>query len=94
MAPTKFANDTPLLSQKHSGIPERLSKEAKEARERLWSNKTLPDTRPRQRAVVLPPNVTKDKFDAAVKDLRQQLGSASVELNDKPLQDGWYMEHP
>ncbi|KAL3489208.1 hypothetical protein BJX62DRAFT_252752 [Aspergillus germanicus] len=87
---------TPLLSDNiHSGIPKNLEADAKVAKERLYSNKTVPDTVPRERDVPrLPPNTTRDKFDAAIAELRQRLGDEHVQLNDKPLVDGWYMEHP
>ncbi|KAL2815101.1 hypothetical protein BJX63DRAFT_430923 [Aspergillus granulosus] len=33
-------------------------------------------------------------FEAAIAELRERLGAEHVQLNDKPLVDGWYMEHP
>jgi len=89
---------TPLLSTErghHSGIPKRLELDAKLAKARLFSNKTVPDSVPRQRDVPrLPPNISRESFDRAMAELREVLGDANVEINDKPLVDGWYMEHP
>jgi hypothetical protein len=95
-SPPNTLSPTPLLSDNiHSGIPKNLEADAKVAKERLYSNKTVPDTVPRERDVPrLPPNTTRDKFDAAIAELRQRLGDEHVQLNDKPLVDGWYMEHP
>jgi hypothetical protein len=33
-------------------------------------------------------------FDTAIATLVEVLGPKGVELNDKELVDGWYMEHP
>ncbi|KAI1624417.1 glycolate oxidase [Exophiala viscosa] len=89
---------TPLLSTErghHSGIPKRMESEAKLAKARLFSNKTLPDSVARQREIPrLPPNISRESFNRAMAELREILGDANVELNDKPLVDGWYMEHP
>lgn len=42
----------------------------------------------------MPPGVSKEAFEKAVAELRSTIGKDNVELNDKPLVDGWYMEHP
>ncbi|KAI1089491.1 vanillyl alcohol oxidase [Rostrohypoxylon terebratum] len=84
----------PSLKEKHSGAPSRLSQEAKDAHARLHSNRTLPTSQPRNRPVRLPPDVSLEEFETAVKDLRTEIGDENVEVNDKPLVDGWYMEHP
>ncbi|KAL4898941.1 hypothetical protein BDW74DRAFT_189625 [Aspergillus multicolor] len=95
MAP-KTVTPTPRLSDGvHSGIPAQLEAEAKVAKERLYSNRTLPDSVPRRHDVPrLPPNTTREQFDTAIAELRERLGDKNVEINDKPLVDGWYMEHP
>ncbi len=87
---------TPLLSDEvHSGIPKRMEEDARIAKERLYSNKTMPESIPREREVPrLPPNTSREKFNQAMTELRGQLGPENVEVNDKPLVDGWYMEHP
>ncbi|KAJ2987802.1 hypothetical protein NUW58_g4311 [Xylaria curta] len=83
----------PLLSEKHSGIPEYLLEKAQHAKAHVLSVTTkIPSTR--QRAPVYPPGVEESVFNKAIDDLREQLGSAQVVLNDQPLEDGWYMEHP
>lgn len=86
---------TPLLSAKHNGIPERLTGDAKKAKERVWTNKTVPDSVPRQsEGPRLPYGVSREAFDSAIEELKNSLGETNVEVNDKPLVDGWYMEHP
>ena len=84
----------PLLSSIHSGVPERLVAESDRAKRLLYSNKTLPTSVPRRRGVPLPPDVSQTAFDTAIAELRQTLGDSNIELNDKPLVDGWYLEHP
>lgn len=84
----------PSLNSVHSGVPDRLTKEADETKARLYSLRTLPDSRPRQNPVRLPPNTSREAFDAAITALKKTLGEKGVELNDKELKDGWYMEHP
>ncbi|KAL2441444.1 Vanillyl-alcohol oxidase [Exophiala dermatitidis] len=85
--------DIPTLDTKYSGVPARLSKEAVDAKARLYSQKTRPDSVGRRRTA-LPPGVSRDQFDAALSELKHALGNENVEVNDKPLVDGWYMEHP
>ncbi|KAK5174373.1 uncharacterized protein LTR77_001453 [Saxophila tyrrhenica] len=85
---------TPLLSERWSGVPSRLTSEASTARTRLYSNKTLPHSAPRQRPARLPPGLSESDFSTAVKDLRQSIGAENVVINDQPLKDGWYLEHP
>lgn len=84
----------PTLPSSHSGIPIRLEKEAQNSKEKAYAHKTLPDSVPRQFPVKLPPNTNQQQFDIATTELRQLLGENGVEINDKPLVDGWYMEHP
>ncbi|GJJ11909.1 hypothetical protein Clacol_006147 [Clathrus columnatus] len=51
---------------------------------------------------ILPPGVTREVFTKAIVELRNILGggaeeqttAAAVVVNDKPLDDGWYLEHP
>ena len=85
---------TPTLASKHSGIPERLQKEADSAKQRTYSLKTLPNSVARRAPLRLPPDTSQDKFDLAIAALQKCLGKDGIELNDKPLVDGWYMEHP
>ena len=89
---------TPTLSEKvPSGIPERLLPIADAVKERFWKGKTLEDSFPRTKGVelpILPPDISRDKFNNAIGKLREQIGEENVVLNDQPLVDGWYMEHP
>ena len=87
----------PNLSQKYSGIPDRLLNDAKRAKTLLFSNRTDIDVKPKDRNLEtprLPPDVSRDTFNHAITELRQAVGAQNVELNDKPLVDGWYLEHP
>ncbi len=83
----------PDLAVRYSGVPSRLSQEAIDAKSKLFSQKTLPDSVARRRTA-LPPGVSRENFEQAIAELRSALGQENVELNDKPLVDGWYMEHP
>ncbi|KAF2182106.1 vanillyl alcohol oxidase [Zopfia rhizophila CBS 207.26] len=85
---------TPTLSEKYSGVPQRLASVAQEAKDRLYTNKTLPESLPRRHDVRLPPGTTREAFDEAIAELEQELGQEHVVLNNKPLVDGWYLEHP
>jgi hypothetical protein len=91
---TNKMSSIPNLSSIHSGVPARLSNEAAAAKQKTYALKTLPTSVPRQSPLKLPPGVTRDVFDKAIDELRKVLGKDGVELNDKPLVDGWYMEHP
>lgn len=95
MSSSKSTGDIPSLNQIHTGVPERLSKEAALARESMYALRTLPPSLSRQGDLPrLPPNTTRKNFNEAIAALKKELGSSKVELNDKPLEDGWYMEHP
>ena len=83
----------PSLATTYSGVPERLAKEAIATKARLYSQKTLPDSIPR-RKTALPPGTSREDFGLAVLELKSALGDENVVLNDTPLVDGWYMEHP
>lgn len=84
----------PALSKVYSGVPERLASVAQEAKDRLYSHKTAPDNTPRRHDVRLPPNTTRDAFDRAILALRSTIGEDNVVVNNQPLVDGWYLEHP
>ena len=90
---SSLANAIPSLSSRYSGVPDRLVKEAVAAKERLFSQKTSYESSTRAN-LVLPPGTSQDTFDKAIAQLRTSLGQEHVELNDKPLVDGWYLEHP
>jgi hypothetical protein len=85
----------PTLATKHSGLPDRLLALGTESKARLLSNRTLPESVPRRGELPrLPPDTTRAEFDQAIAELKQILGDEHVEINDKPLVDGWYVEHP
>ncbi|KAF2122678.1 glycolate oxidase [Lophiotrema nucula] len=87
-------NKPPTTDELYRGYPKRLAEEAKYSKDRLLSHKTLPDSVPRQRGVRLPPDTSRETFDEAIAALQQELGKDNVVVNDKPLIDGWYLEHP
>ncbi|KAL1992451.1 hypothetical protein VTN49DRAFT_4483 [Thermomyces lanuginosus] len=86
----------PILSEnRHSGIPANLADKANAAKARVWKNKTFSGITQRQGELpVLPPGIERQKFNAAIDELKQLLGPEHVVINDKPLEDGWYLEHP
>lgn len=97
MATTIEIAPAPILSsEKHDGVPVRLEAEAERAKNMIHSSRTLPPSIPRQDSTAprLPPAMSRQAFDVAIEDIRQSLGKENVEVNDKPLVDGWYMEHP
>ncbi|KAI0602691.1 glycolate oxidase [Biscogniauxia sp. FL1348] len=94
MSTAKSLTPIPYLKDKYSGAPERLRKEAEEARDRVFSNRTLPPSQPRKRPIHLPPDVSAEAFEAAIKDLRNAIGAEYVQVTDQPLVDGWYIETP
>lgn len=86
-------SDVPLLSEKHSGIPQFLLEKARAAKASVFEGRTKPKST-RNRLPVVPPGVEEQTFFTALDELSKQLGAENVERNDKPLRDGWYMEHP
>lgn len=92
MAPNLDETDVPTLAQKHSGIPNYLLDKARHQKKAALDLRTKPPVAERQRPPALPQGVDEAKFRRALDELRQQLGSEHVEVNDKPLVDGWYME--
>lgn len=85
----------PSLNEVHTGVPERLASEAVLAKESMNALRTLSPAYQRKGELPrLPPNTSREKFDEAIAALKKDLGPCKVELNDKPLEDGWYMEHP
>ena len=90
---SSVANAIPSLSTLYSGVPDRLKQEAIAAKERLFSQKTSPASVKRTR-LALPPGIDQTSYDKAIAQLRQSLGEDNVQLNDKDLVDGWYLQHP
>ncbi|KAI1172187.1 vanillyl alcohol oxidase [Nemania sp. FL0916] len=83
----------PLLSETHSGIPEWLLEKVQREKASVLSVRTkVQSTKPR--ALAYPLGVEEAVFHKAIDELREQLGTDHVVLNDQPLKDGWYMEHP
>lgn len=82
---------TPTLSEKHSGIPERLADKAQHAKSLIFDIATK-EQQIRKRPLAIPQGIEKPTFLKAIDELTQQLGQANVEIADQPLKDGWYME--
>ncbi|KAF3387326.1 Vanillyl-alcohol oxidase [Penicillium rolfsii] len=92
MSSDKFAS-IPTLEQKHNGVPERLLHKAHRAKALIQGIATKP-VRPRQRLPVVPQGIERQQFFLALDELSTELGNENIEINDKPLDDGWYMEPP
>ncbi|KAK3306379.1 uncharacterized protein B0T15DRAFT_527077 [Chaetomium strumarium] len=86
-------SDVPTLPGTHSGIPVYLLEKARKAKEGIFEGRTKP-LNDRQRLPVVPQGIERDDFLRALAELKSELGDEHVEVNDKPLRDGWYMEHP
>ncbi|KAF2263005.1 FAD-linked oxidase-like protein [Lojkania enalia] len=85
---------TPTLRDTHSGIPSRLLPKATNAKSLIYAGKTVSDTVPLRRGLPIPQGISKPTFLSAVAELKESLGAEQVILNDKEVQNGWYMEHP
>lgn len=85
----------PTIDDVYSGSPARLLKEAESVKSLLYNSRTLPVRQSRRSTLRLPPDVTLEVFQAAIQDLRAQIGDGNVVVNDAAqLEDGWYIEHP
>src|SRR5271170_7272829 len=81
------------------GAPPRLYSLEKVIKQKIVDNSTVNlDGNPRREASedlpVLPPGVSRGIFNAAIEELKKAVGAENVELNDKPLVDGWYLSQP
>lgn len=85
---------TPTLNSIHSGIPGRLSDKAEHAKSLIYNGKTAPDTAPLVRGLPVPQGISKKAFLAAMDELKASLSPENVQINDKEITSGWYMEHP
>lgn len=85
---------TPVLDEVYSGAPSRLDAEAENTFSRMLSNRTLAKSETRKTGLRLPPDTSLEEFENAISDLRGKIGAENVEVNDKPLDDGWYLDHP
>lgn len=90
MAPylEEATTDVPVLPATHSGIPPFLLDKARDAKKSIFDTRTKP-LNERQRLPVIPQGIDRDKFFEALDDLRKEIGQENVEVNDKPLKDGW-----
>ncbi|KIJ54475.1 vanillyl alcohol oxidase [Sphaerobolus stellatus SS14] len=87
-----------LSKQTPSGAPTRLLADAKALKQRFYQSGTIhAGSRHKDDdglLPILPPDITRNAFNKAIAELKQALGEDSVVLNDQPLIDGWYLEHP
>lgn len=83
-----LVKDPPTIREKYSGIPERLLDKARKSKQQLFQNQSK-TINSRVRLPVVPQGVSQAAFNAAIAELRSQLGDANVVLNDHPLDDGW-----
>jgi hypothetical protein len=86
--PADEPDSIPTLEEKHNGVPARLLHKAHRAKALIQDTATKP-LRPRQRLPVIPQGIERSRFFLAIDELSTQLGSKNVEVNDKPLDDGW-----
>lgn len=81
----------PKLSDKYSGIPERLLDKATALKRQVVELSTS-EIVPRSSNIelpVIPSGYPRTRFNRAIESLRSLIGPENVELNDKPLDDGW-----
>lgn len=81
-------SNVPTLAQKHSGIPEGLLEKARAVKKETFDRRTKP-VNERQRLPVVPQGIERQAFLEALDTLRRDIGAENVEVNDKPLKDGW-----
>lgn len=81
-------SDVPTLAQKHSGISEELLVKARTVKKETFDRRTKP-VNERQRLPVVPQGIERQAFLEALDALRKDIGAENVEVNDKPLKDGW-----
>lgn len=87
MATKNTIPPTPLLSERHNGIPERLFAKAQQAKSAISNIATKPQSDRTQ--VAIPQGISENAFRGAIEELRAELGKEHVELVTK-LVDGWY----
>ncbi|KIW69779.1 hypothetical protein PV04_05637 [Phialophora macrospora] len=91
---TTSPSTPPVYPAAYSGIPESLLNKAVREKSRLWANQSKEFHTPRKRGLAIPAGIGRVEFVKALEELSQNLGKGHVVLNDQPLEDGWYMEHP
>jgi hypothetical protein len=79
---------TPTLEQKHNGVPARLLHKAQTAKTLIQDIATK-KTKPRQRLPAIPQGIERERFVKALEELAGDIGKEHVQVNDKPLEDGW-----
>ncbi len=84
------SSNVPLLPASHSGLPSYLLEEAERVKAVIFETRDKP-TGVRQRLPVIPQGIEPERFFEALADLRGELGDEHVEVNDKPLKDGWFV---
>ncbi|OKP13749.1 hypothetical protein PENSUB_548 [Penicillium subrubescens] len=87
MAAKNTIPPTPLLSEKHNGIPERLFAKAEQAKSAIFNIATKPQSN--RNHVAIPQGISENAFYNAIDELRTELGKEHVKLVTK-LVDGWY----
>lgn len=87
MASKNTTPPTPLLSEKHNGIPPRLLAKAQQAKSDIFNIATKPQSNRTQ--VAIPQGISEPAFHKAIDELRAVLGKEYVELVTK-LVDRWY----
>lgn len=87
MASKNTVTPTPLLSEKHNGIPTRLFVKAQQAKSAIFDIATKPQSNRTQ--VAIPQGISENSFHKAIDELSAELGEENVELVTK-LVDGWY----
>ena len=82
------SSSVPTLPGTHSGIPPDLLSKAEATKREIFEGRSKPQNE-RQRLPVVPQGIERDDFIKALGELGEQLGLEHVEINDKPLRDGW-----
>lgn len=77
---------TPLLSEKHNGIPARLFAKAQDAKSAIFG--IAKKSQSNRTQIAFPQGVGESTFNKAIDELRGHLGEKHVELVTK-LDDGW-----
>lgn len=85
---SKNLSPTPLLSEKHNGIPTRLFDKAQEAKSAIFDISTKSESL--RSKVALPQGINQTVFRTAIAELRDKIGEENVEFVTK-LDDGWYV---
>jgi hypothetical protein len=85
------ASDPPVYPEVYSGIPERLLSKAVRDKKRIWEHQSKEFQTPRKRGLAVPAGIGRPEFVKALDELSQKLGKEHVEVNDQPLEDGWFV---